>query len=165
MTLSQFLHATLISGIGDIVRAGGHYHSFSLIAQGIELLGACLDEWPFHQKGKSEARFRMAIHQLFPEAYHSFNVKRNPFDLYSNLRCGLLHVVLPKNNLELIQRAELHRFPEGHLGFGHQRGNKRLILVSEDFYSDFEKACQEVIRKIEGGELGHEKLKKMQFLV
>ena len=141
MTITQFLQATLISGIGDIVCAGGHYHAFSLIAQGIELLGACLDELPIHHKGSSCKRFRAAIQELFPTEYHAFNDKGNPYDLYSNLRCGLLHVVMPKNNLELIQRAELGNFPEGHLGFGHQRGNKRLILVSEDFYGDFEQAC------------------------
>ncbi len=166
MNITQFIQAALIKDIADIIQAGKHYHSFSLIAQGIELLGACLDEEAFHSKkrGLSSKCFRMAVRELFPPAYQAFNQSGN-YDLYSNLRCGLLHVVLPKHRLELIQKSELHRFPCSHLGFDWQRGSKRLVLVSEDFCTDFATACREVIRRIEAGELENQKLRRMRLIV
>lgn len=164
MKLTEFIKTALIEDIDRIQQAGGHFHSFSLMAQGIELLGACLDEKPFHESGHSRKRFRRAVGALFPSAYQPFN-QVGEYDLYNNLRCGLLHVVLPKSRLELIQRMELEQFPCGHLGFDDRRGNRRLVLVAEDMYVDFATACREVIRRIEAGELRQEKLRRMRLAV
>lgn len=166
MNLAQFIQGPIVTGIGELQEHGGHYLSFSLIAQGIELLGACLDEVPFHahKPGLPSSRFRNAIETLFPHAYQPFNTGRQ-YDLYKNLRCGLLHVALPSRNLEVIKREdiELLDFDCGHLGFDYRRGNKRLVLVSEDFYEDFRQAALEVIRRIEAGELRQEKVREMRF--
>lgn len=154
MTVIEFIENILIEEIYDIQRNGNHHYlSFGLISQGIEFLGACLDEEEFHKAGLSRNRFRKAIKDLFPIEYQTFNDKNNPFDLYTNLRCGVLHIVLPKINLELIQKNEIPRFNASHLEFSSLRGNKRLILVSQDFYDDFRKAGEKVIEKIKNGEL------------
>lgn len=159
MTAKQFIENILIQEIWDIQRVRNHHYlSFGLISQGIEFLGACLDQEDFHKQGLGSTRFREAISQLFPQDYHPFNKKNTSFDLYTNLRCGLLHIFLPKPNLELIQQAELPAFDCSHLEFSFLRGNKRLLLVSEVFLDDFVNACGIVVQKIEQGALDKSKI-------
>lgn len=158
LTLELFIEKVLIGEIKTIQQNYGHYYlSFGLIAQGIELLGACLDSSEFHKKGASSVRFRKAIEELFPVQYQAYNNALSDYDLYENLRCGLLHVVIPKNSIELIQESEKSIFGE-HLEIKSIRGQNRLILVAQDLFDDFEKACREVINRIEAGVIDQSKI-------
>ena len=150
MRISDFIQKVLIEEFRQIERdEGHHYISFSLICQGIEFLGACLDEEPFSAKGRSAPRFRRVIYDLFPASYRQFNQGTGrPFDLYENLRCGLLHVILPESPIELIQQSEREKFDAHHLEVKEIRGIDRLVLVSEDLFDDYEKACKEIIARI-----------------
>src|SRR4030042_736709 len=76
------------------------------------------------------------------------------FDLYENLRCGILHVILPGSRLELIRRSEKTILDANHLEVKEIRGMNRLVLVSEDLFDDYEKACKETIARIRDGRLG-----------
>lgn len=155
MEISDFIRKVLIDEFKEIQQDEGHpYISFSLICQGIEFLGACLDSEPFSAKGLSAPRFRKAIYDLFPTSYRKFNQGTGkPFDLYENLRCSLVHVILPGSQLELIRRAEKVKFSANHLEVKEIRGANRLVLVSEDLFEDYEKACQEIIARISDGRL------------
>ena len=159
MGILDFIQKGLIDEFKKIQQdEGHHYISFSLISQGIEFLGACLDSDPFSKEGLSGPRFRNAICNLFPTPYHEFNQgKGRPFDLYDNLRCGLLHVVLPKPQLELIGRSEKTEFEANHLEVKKIRGVDRLVLVSEDLFEDYEKACKEIMARISDGRLSGSK--------
>ncbi len=154
MKVSDFIQKVLIDEFKQIREDGHPYISFSLISQGIEFLGACLDSEPFSGKGLSAPRFRRAIYDLFPPSYHQFNQGTGrPFDLYENLRCGLLHVILPGSRLELIRRSEAAVLNADHLEIKEIRGMYRLVLVSEDLFDDYEKACKEIIGRIGDGRL------------
>jgi hypothetical protein len=155
MKILDFIQNILIDEFKKIQQAEGHHYvSFSLICQGIEFLGACLDSEPFSAKGLSAPRFRRAIYDLFPTSYRKFNQgSGRSFDLYENLRCGLLYVILQESPLELIRRSEKERFNANHLEVMEIRGIHRLVLVSEDLFEDYEKACQEIIARISGGRL------------
>ena len=155
MKILDFIQKVLIDEFKEIQQdEGHHYISFSLIYQGIEFLGACLDSEPFSAKGLSTARFRRAIYDLFPTSYRKFNQgSGRPFDLYENLRCGLLHVILPESPLELIRRTEKIKFNVNHLEVKEIRGINRLVLVLEDLFDDYEKACEEIIARISDGRL------------
>jgi hypothetical protein len=155
MRISDFIQGFLIDEFKKIQQdEGHHYLSFSLICQGIEFLGACLDSEPFSAKGLSAARFRRAIYDLFPASYHKFNQgSGRPFDLYENLRCGLLHVILPESPFGLIRRAEKDKGEVHHLEVKEIRGIDRLVLVSEDLFDDYERACKEIIARIRDGGL------------
>lgn len=160
MTVLDFIKQTLMAEFRQIQRdENHHYLSFSLIAQGIEFLGACMDSDDFGKQHVSERRFRAAISQLFPAKYHGYNGKGVPHDLYGSLRCSLLHVVLPKADVELIQRGEKKKFSADHLEIKNIRGRDRLVLVSEDFLQDFHGACRKVIKQIRAGTLSHPKLR------
>jgi len=153
MKILDFIQNILIDEFKKIQQdKDHHYISFSLICQGIEFLGACLDSEPFSAKGLSAARFRRAIYDLFPTSYRKFNQgSGRPFDLYENLRCGLLHVILQESPLELIRRSEKEELNANHLEVKEIRGIHRLVLVSEDLFEDYEKACQEIIARISDG--------------
>jgi len=155
MKILDFIEKVLINEFKEIEQDEGHsYISFSLVCQGIEFLGACLDSEPFSAKGLSAPRFRRAIDDLFPTSYHKFNQgSGKPFDLYENLRCGLVHAILPGSRLELIRRTEKAKFSANHLEVKEIRGIDRFVLVSEDLFEDFERACEEVIARISDGRL------------
>jgi len=155
MRISDFIQKVLIEEFRKIEQdEGHHYISISLICQGIEFLGACLDSEPFSAKGQSAARFRRAIYELFPASYRPYNQGTGrAFDLYENLRCGLLHVILPDSPIEVIQQSEKEKFDVNHLEVKEIRGRDRLVLVSEDLFDDYEKACKEIIVRIHHGRL------------
>lgn len=155
MGILDFIQKVLIDEFKEIQQEGRHpYISFNLICQGIEFLGACLDSEPFSNKGLSAPRFRRAVYDLFPTSYHKFNQgSGRPFDLHENLRCGLIHGILPGSQLELIQRTEKTKFGANHLEVREIRGIDRLVLVSEDLFEDYERACQEIIARISDGRL------------
>jgi len=103
MNVKSFIQGLLIEEIKSIQqKEGHHYLSFGLIAQGIEFLGACLDSNEFFVERKSNQRFNRAIMELFPSKYHKYvnDKKGQRFDLYENLRCGLLHIILPKADID-----------------------------------------------------------------
>jgi hypothetical protein len=155
MNISDFIQKILIDELKEIQKSEGyHYISFSLIFQGIEFLGACLDTEPFSAKGLRASRFRRAIYDLFPTTYHRFNQgSGRQFDLYEILRCGLLHVILPGSRLELIRRSEKAKLHADHLEIKEIQGIERLVLVSEDLFDDYERACKEIIARIREGRL------------
>jgi len=155
MNVSDFIQKVLIEEFKEIQKHEGyHYISFSLLCQGIEFLGACLDSDAFSNKGLSAARFRRAICDLFPISYQEFNRgSGKPFDLCENLRCALFHIILSGSPLELIRRSERVKFNGNHLEVKEIRGMDRLILVLEDLFDDYEEACQEIIARIRDGRL------------
>jgi hypothetical protein len=159
MKVKEFIQSVLVKEIKDIQQEEGHHYlSFGLIAQGIEFLGACIDNHEFFVEGQSRNRFEKAIRDLFPADYHGYlSGKGNPFDLYENLRCGLLHVILPNADVELIQENEIKKFGD-HLEIAQIRKRKRLILVSQRLFSDFENACGEVTERIDKGTISHNKV-------
>jgi hypothetical protein len=150
MRISDFIQKVLIDQFKEIQQKEENDRiSFNLICQGIEFLGACLDSEPFSAKGLGASRFRRTVHDLFPRAYRPFNQgSGRPFDLYENLRCSLLHDILPGTQLALIRRSEKEKLHATHLEVKEIRGMNRLVLVLEDLFEDYEKACREIISRI-----------------
>lgn len=137
------------------------YVSFGLISAGIEFLGKCLDEtteFSDYRSGLTKRQFNVAISQLFP----SYINANNTFDLYSNLRNGFFHALIPKPTIWLRQR---HTTQFEHLSIHNIQGGERLVIIIENFYSDFENACNAVIFKIENDELSHPKIKRPYMVV
>ena len=155
MRISEVIQEVLIDEFKEIQQDERYYYiSFNLICQGIEFLGACLDSDAFSNKGLRAPRFRRAIYDLFPTSYHKYNQgSGKPFDLYENLRCVLFHVILPGSRFELVRRCEKPAFDANHLEVKEIRGINRVVLVLEDLFDDYEKACKEIIARITDGRL------------
>lgn len=164
VSVVEFIRAVLINDIGRMVNdCKLYYLSFGVMAQGIEFLGACLDELPFDKKGQSEKRFNKAIgdEDLFPKAYAQYNSPDAEFYLYKDLRCGLVHSVKPQNKVVLTHKEESLREGTAHLAM--YRG--KLVLVAEDLYDDFKQACESVISRIQEGEIACQKVREAYITV
>ena len=80
----------ILNGMEDIVN-NHPYHAFALNAIFIEVLGKCLSSTDWQQGGASSTDFKNAL-----KKYPSLQKYQSIFDLYSILRCGLVHALLLK---------------------------------------------------------------------
>lgn len=79
--------------------------------------------------------FSGAIDALFPDSYKTaFQGK----DLYSSLRCCLIHRFSPKENIALSDGGQ-------HLQEISINGVNRIVINCAQLYEDFKKACTTVI--------------------
>lgn len=132
------------------------YIAFGLICAGIEFLGKCLDEnhnFDDYKKGLTSRQFNNAIVTLMPK-YKTINQK---FKLYQTLRNSFLHALLPKGEIWLREKGNT---TDKHLAVKKIHGKDRLVIIIQDFYSDFDDACRQVVKKINDGDLKHPKIKK-----
>lgn len=139
MTQKEFIKDVLIIETQDIVNSH-QYLSFGIITAGIELLGILIESPrnSFWVRDKSSSRFKNAIGDLFPVDYYQHKEL-----LYKELRCGMNHAILPKANIALSERKH------GHKNLSYK--NKQLVLVAEDFFEDYKKACEKVIDMLDKG--------------
>src|SRR3989344_5466692 len=143
-----YIEKYLIKEIGEIVK--NHQElSWVLMTAGIEFLGRCIDDsstdinkW---STGYGERVFKSAITNLFPSEYHQYNEKCSDYCLYKQLRCGFNHTTLPGSKMILSER----KLKQKHLSIS----GSSLVLVAEDFYDDFKKACEQVLDKLGKGEI------------
>ena len=157
LSVKEFIEIVLMRDIRRMVyECKLHYLSFSVISQGIEFLGACLDELKWDDPDQSEKRFNKALKKLFQNKYQRHSTRANEQYLYKGLRCGLIHMMRPQNKVFLTHREESKRDGTSHL----KKHNDKLILVLEDFYDDFERACKDVIAKIDAGKITNKKVQK-----
>jgi hypothetical protein len=132
------------------------YISFSLICSGIEFLGKCLDETrDFNTFGAEIGRtqFDNAITQLMPKYQHL----QGTYNLYTNMRNGMVHSLIPSKKYWL---RESHNTNYKHLSEQQIQGRKRIVFIIDEFYKDFETACNEVIRRIRTNAFYHAKMQK-----
>lgn len=136
---------------------GSNFAKFILIAVGIEYLGACLDEFPFTERSKSENRFNQALVKLFSKRYHQYAKGASSAYLYEKFRCGIVHQLRPAKGVAFSHRDEAKREKTSHLSYVK---NAPFVLVLEDFYDDFEMACIKLVRMIESGKLTNKKVEE-----
>ncbi len=145
----DFLQNQVLKPIRQILDDKQLVFGFLLMGQAIEILGSYLDNKPFRTTRQSARRFSASVYQLFPGKYSSLN--RENF-LYFQLRACLTHMFIPTDkmslNLGLDSKKKHHLLIE----------NGVLILYSENFYFDLEKAVNKLIDVIQLDEI---KLKKL----
>lgn len=148
----NFISQELIGGIGSLVEKGHWLAADVLITAGIEFLGACFDNYPMHEKGLSEKRFLYAISALFQKIDPRYQIHKDK--LYGEFRCGLNHVLIPTENILFgvvnHYQSSIEKATAAHLTLDK---DKRLVLVLENFYADFKKACEMVLNMIKDGKI------------
>jgi len=154
LSSTEFIKKVFIEGIGKLVDDGSYHFAFLSMSQAIETLGSFLDAKPLKARDQSKLRFSHAINKLMPFKYADLN---NHHELYNQLRASLAHTFTPGRRLILTSKANRENGSR-HL----QIKDEQLILVAEDFYQDFKKAC---LRLLEGMDQGiiHEKKKNTAF--
>jgi hypothetical protein len=143
LSAKGFIQKVFIEETGRLIDSGFYHFAFVIMAQGIETLGSFLDTKPLKAREQSKLRFAHAINKLMPKEYSRFN---NNHRLYDQLRASLAHTFTASRSL-LLTSKDNKEFGKKHL----HESNEKLILVAENFYNDFKKAC---IRLIEGMDKG-----------
>ncbi len=165
-SVEWFVDNILIGDIGKVIESGAGYLAFALIAQGIELLGALMDEQEFHEKDLSEGRFQRGIADFFPMTYTKYNRKpvneqdRRIF-LYEELRCGMAHVLRPQGRIGFTGRADKNGAQ--HLQIVNEGGVELLVLVLEEFFKDFKEACRKAKNQLK--KKSHPKLSRGYLMI
>ena len=129
---------------------------FQILSTALEFLGACMDNKDFAEERVSEERFNKAITKLMPKKYHKYAKKDASINLYSILRCGMIHKLKPLNDkVILTERKNVVKDKKLNMT---ENDNKQLIVVLEDFYEDIYTACENLKKLYEIKKLPNNKL-------
>lgn len=150
LSAKEFIQKVFIDETGRLVDAGFYHFAFVIIAQGLEVLGGFLDTKPLKAREQSKLRFSHAINRLMPKEYSKFN---NNHRLYDQLRASLAHTFTASRSLLLTSNNDA-KFGKKHL----QETDKKVILVVENFYVDFKKACLRLIDGMDKGIIHDKKI-------
>ena len=121
ISVRQFIQEYLIDDIGEVVKKHP-YFAFLLISVGIEFIGKCQNDhdWDDYKIISPHDNFENGLKFKPLKAYANKN-------LYQDLRNGLAHALLIKNNLNLSDK------------------NANNSLSSDEFYDRFKEACKLVL--------------------
>ena len=156
-SVKRFIQDILIDEVGKQVENGFSLFSFVIIGQGIETLGSFFDDKPFDHPGQSRIRFLKGM-SLFDSKYKNIETV-----LYSDLRCGLAHQLIPKNRITLGSSKDKEHQNRLHL-FEDEK-TKCFFLIVDTFYDDFVQACNLVIKKIDENSDEIDKNKRNQIVL
>jgi hypothetical protein len=148
-SLSDFIQTVLLSDLQTmLVDCHLEYFAFGTIACGIELLGACNDDQPWHQPGLSKTRFNSGIDTFMATVDARYQEVNNADRLYTNLRCGMAHVLRPQGCFALTNRNTAQALELEHLTL--KSGTETTILVVEDLLDHFSQACSTLLEQLPG---------------
>ncbi len=146
MKEETFIREVIINEINALIRHRHYRAAFVMMGQTVEVFGAFLDDKPMKAKQQSKKRFRNALYHLFPGKYSSLN---RGDKLYDQFRSSLTHMLIPSMHLKLANNA-----PALHL----TRENSRLVLDAETFARDVERAGEEILKRLNSGELRRKRI-------
>ena len=106
------------------------YMSFVIMSAIVEFIGKCMKcREDFSMKGCSKQDFCHAINNLEElSKYKVFNTE-NSNHLYDHLRCGMVHSMIPQSDVVLSDSSN---------------NLKEKIVGAKDFYSDLQRAWEEI---------------------
>ncbi len=145
----EFIKKEILDEIARLQDNGFHYLSVYVISMAIEFVGSFLDSKPFRARQQSKQRFSNAINNLFPPSYHRLN--HNDW-LYNKLRNHLAHSFMPSSWIVIASKKENPNLV--HLSLKE----KKTVFIAEDFYQDFESACNILFRLMESGKIKPKKI-------
>ena len=150
LAAKDFIQKVFIEEIGKMIDQGFYQFSFVLMSQALETLGSFLDSKPLKAKDQSKLRFSHAINRLMPNKYSKFNDKHA---FYDQLRASLAHTFTTSRQIILTSKSNIE------LGKKHlENSDNKLVLVVEDFYSDFKKACSRLFEGMDRGIISEKKI-------
>jgi hypothetical protein len=150
MSSKEFIQKVFIDQTEKLVHQGFYHFAFVIMSQALETLGSFLDPKPLKARDQSKLRFSHAINKLMPLNYAQLN---NNHLLYDQLRASLAHTFTSSRQIILSSKIN-PEFGKKHL----QKQDDKLILVAEDFYEDFKKACLRLINGMEKGIVAEKKI-------
>lgn len=150
LSAKDFIQNVFINEIKRLIDAQSYHFAFVIMAQGLETLGSFLDSKPLKAREQSKLRFSHAINRLMPVKYAKLN---NNHILYDQLRASLAHTFTTSRQIYLAAK-ENSEYGNKHL----QEIDGKLILVAEEFYKDFKKACLRLLDGMNKGIITERKI-------
>lgn len=150
LSAKEFIQKVFIEETGRLVSAGFYHFAFVIMSQGLETLGSFLDSKPLKAREQSKLRFSHAVNRLMPKQYASLN---NNHVLYDQLRASLAHT-FTVSRLVFLTSKDSPNMGNKHL----QEIDGKLVIVAEDFYRDFKKACERLLDGMNRGIISEKKI-------
>ena len=133
----DFIDGQLVPALEKMVKCGLQYYAFSILCQGIELLGSFYDSHKLDTPGKTEERFKKAIRNLF-KGKDKDKYRSNLANFYK-LRGNLIHQLRPE--ADFLLTSELHDGAKRAYHFEENESGK-IFLVIKQFIDDFKAAVK-----------------------
>ncbi len=146
MDVEDFIKNVLIKEIEDI-KSNHPFLAFVLICSGIELLGKLLEYdnvIDLHKYKNNGYFFKKAIDKLFCNKRNNYLLVKN--DLWTNLRNGMAHTLLPQSNIGLTEKRHDKKQIINKENHPYKQGSQYIMII-EYFFDDFVDACNEVINQ------------------
>lgn len=140
--MTAFIADLLIPDLKKMVENQLHYYAFAIICQGVEVMGASLDNEPLGTDGLSKTRFGNGLTHFFRDDRY----RANQAKFFSVLRGPLIHQLRPGEGFLLASTAKDNIKPEAH--FTKQGAGVTLLLI-EVFLDDFIDAFSTFRKKME----------------
>ena len=155
----DFIEISFIKNLSQLIPSdanqGLSYEAFILVGIAIEFLGSTMDNYTWHEQGKSKKRFMVGLKLLGPR-YEAVSEL-----LYKKLRCGMAHVYAPVLGLGLGER----KHNTMHLSEYYIGGPNHMVLLEvESLYFDLVTASRKIIEKINNREFPNESKVYKPFL-
>lgn len=152
----QFIRTIFLEEMSTLINSeGAAYLKFLILIQGLEFLGACLDEEKFEKRSLSEKRFNAGIN-LLGEKYSKFIQSGHHQNFYKFFRNPLIHQFKHDQSKITLATENSVLYMELHLTTNE---NGQLYVVLEPFYRDIKLAAERLIDEIQAGKFGVSKLK------
>jgi hypothetical protein len=142
--VKTFIEKVLIQELFQVIKKSP-WLGFVSISSGIEFLGKCISDSSNWDSGGSKDQFNNAIRQLEGLNKYTFLLDRTDFNLYNELRCGLIHSMAPKNKISLSSGKD----EDDNLDESRGRVNFNVDVL----FDDFKQACEDVIKKNHMGKM------------
>jgi hypothetical protein len=141
--LPEFIEAILIPDLEKMVANHLHYYAFSLICQGVEVMGSVFDGRNLDDHELSCTRFKNGLSHFFKGPKYLNNQTK----FFSYLRGPLVHQLRPGEGFVLASASKDNINPEQHL---EDNGAGATVLIIEPFLADFKAAFARFKRHLSG---------------
>lgn len=140
-----YVERHLLAELREVAKVNAPTLLLTGIMQGIESLGALLDDKPLKARDQSKRRFRSALRRLFGARYREVDDR---IDLYERLRNHLAHVRVPSGSIILTSDPGQHLNSEDRV----------LRLCPATLLQDHEKACARLLELVGSGKVGEKRI-------
>ena len=129
VSVKQYIEEYIMKSVEELVGGDQYLPAFLMITCGVEFLGKCIGPKPFKDRDHQGNNFKNALGGFSSLNKYIFGCS---VDIYKNLRCGIVHSLLPDNNIMLVE----------------ENNNLPNVIGLKDLKDDFITACNDLLTDV-----------------
>ena len=129
VSVRQYIEEYIMRSVEELVDRDQYLPAFLMISCGIEFLGKCIGSRPFRDRGYKGNNFKNALAGFSSLNKYKIN---SSVDIYKNLRCGIVHSLLPDNRIMLVE----------------ENNNLPNVIGLKNLKDDFITACNDLLTDV-----------------